>query len=109
MLSPVSGEVIEINRELLSAPEQINQDPYGKAWLMKVRTPRLGPDLKGLLSGKLAKRWMEAVGEHLLARMESKLGAVYFDGGVPVEGMAKNVDPHHWDEMVKEFFLTTEP
>jgi glycine cleavage system H protein len=33
--SPVSGDVVEINKELLDAPEKINEDPYG-AWLVKV-------------------------------------------------------------------------
>ena len=35
MYSPVSGTVVEINEELLDAPEKINEDPYG-AWLIKV-------------------------------------------------------------------------
>jgi glycine cleavage system H protein len=35
--SPVSGEVIEINQELSQAPEKINQDPHGAAWLVKIR------------------------------------------------------------------------
>ena len=34
---PVSGEVIEINSSLASAPEKINQDPHGAAWLIKLR------------------------------------------------------------------------
>jgi glycine cleavage system H protein len=35
--SPVSGEVIEINEELAQAPEKLNQDPHGAAWLVKIR------------------------------------------------------------------------
>lgn len=34
---PVSGEVIEINEEVDAAPEQINQDAFGKGWLLKIR------------------------------------------------------------------------
>jgi len=34
---PVSGEVIEINEELGSAPEKINEDPYGAGWMIRVR------------------------------------------------------------------------
>jgi len=33
--SPVSGTVVEVNEELLDAPEKINEDPYG-AWLIRV-------------------------------------------------------------------------
>ena len=35
--SPVSGEVIEINSELVKKPELVNQDPYGTAWLYRVK------------------------------------------------------------------------
>ena len=35
--SPVSGEVVEVNEALAQAPEKINQDPYGEAWLAKLR------------------------------------------------------------------------
>jgi glycine cleavage system H protein len=35
--SPISGEVIEINTDLEDHPEWVNEDPYGKAWLIKVR------------------------------------------------------------------------
>ncbi len=34
--SPVSGEVKEVNTALVETPEWINQDPHGKAWMMKV-------------------------------------------------------------------------
>jgi glycine cleavage system H protein len=35
--SPVSGEVVEVNEKLADAPEKINQDPHGEAWLVKIR------------------------------------------------------------------------
>jgi glycine cleavage system H protein len=35
--APVSGEVVEINGELVAKPELINQDPYGAAWLFRVK------------------------------------------------------------------------
>ena len=35
--APVSGEVTEINESLATAPEKLNEDPHGAAWLVKVR------------------------------------------------------------------------
>lgn len=35
--SPVSGEVVAANESLGSAPELVNQDPYGQGWLFKVK------------------------------------------------------------------------
>jgi glycine cleavage system H protein len=37
LFMPVSGEVIEINEELTSAPELVNKDPYGKGWMIKIK------------------------------------------------------------------------
>jgi len=35
--APISGEVVEGNPELASAPEAVNTDPYGKGWLVRMR------------------------------------------------------------------------
>jgi glycine cleavage system H protein len=45
---PISGEVVEINEYLLENPQIINEDPYGKGWLMRIRP--FENDLKALLS-----------------------------------------------------------
>lgn len=36
LLMPVSGEVLEVNAELEEKPELINEDPYGKGWIIKI-------------------------------------------------------------------------
>lgn len=36
LFMPVSGEVLEVNAELEDAPELVNQDAYGKGWLIKI-------------------------------------------------------------------------
>lgn len=35
--APVSGEVVEVNEGLASAPEVVNSDPYGKGWMLRIR------------------------------------------------------------------------
>jgi glycine cleavage system H protein len=37
IFSPVTGEVVEVNLLLADAPEQLNQDPHGEAWLVKIK------------------------------------------------------------------------
>jgi len=37
LYAPLSGEVIEVNTELENSPEVINQDPYGKGWMIKIK------------------------------------------------------------------------
>lgn len=37
LFMPVSGEITEINTALVDAPEKLNKDPHGSAWLVKIR------------------------------------------------------------------------
>jgi glycine cleavage system H protein len=37
VFAPLSGEVIEVNAQLSTTPEAINDDPYGDGWLVKIR------------------------------------------------------------------------
>ena len=37
LVSPLSGEVIEVNQAVVDEPEKVNEDPYGEGWLIKVR------------------------------------------------------------------------
>jgi glycine cleavage system H protein len=38
LYAPVGGEVVEVNSALEDAPENINEDPYGEGWIVKLRT-----------------------------------------------------------------------
>jgi glycine cleavage system H protein len=37
VVAPLSGEVTEVNEALKDSPEQVNEDPYGEGWLVKVK------------------------------------------------------------------------
>jgi glycine cleavage system H protein len=37
LISPLSGEVLEVNQKVVDAPETVNEDPYGEGWLIRVR------------------------------------------------------------------------
>lgn len=108
MLSPIDGEVVEVNGEVVDFPELVNQDPYGRGWLMKVRPSRLPANTSNLLSGRLAKNWVEGIVEFLRERVGGDLGPVYHDGGQPVSGIARALYGERWHELVVEFFQTGE-
>ena len=107
MLSPVDGKIVAVNESLMSSPESIGKDPYGQSWLLKVQAPKISSNLKNLLSGGLAGKWMEGVRENLYCPDGLQPGAVSQDGGVPVDGIARSLDRERWDEMVKEYFLVS--
>ncbi len=37
LYSPVDGEIVEVNTSLADSPQILNEDPYGKGWIIKVR------------------------------------------------------------------------
>jgi len=49
LYSPLSGEVVEINDALATAPEKLNESPHGDGWLVKVRLSAPS-EIQGLLS-----------------------------------------------------------
>lgn len=51
VLSPVSGEVIEVNSKLEDSPELVNEDPYGEGWMIKVKMSNKG-ELSELFNGR---------------------------------------------------------
>jgi len=49
LFMPITGEIIEFNSALESAPETVNSDPYGEGWMVKIRVSD-GASKSGLLS-----------------------------------------------------------
>lgn len=49
LFMPLSGEVLEMNSKLDSAPELVNSDPYGDGWMVKVKISDAG-EVAGLMS-----------------------------------------------------------
>ena len=48
LISPLSGEVLEVNQKVVDAPETVNEDPYGDGWLVRVRLSDPG-EVDGLM------------------------------------------------------------
>lgn len=56
---PLSGEIIEFNEELETTPEVVNADPYGKAWMIKVKISNPA-EIENLLSSDDYKKLIGA-------------------------------------------------
>lgn len=109
LLSPVSGEVVRVNPDVLKDPSRICDDPYGAGWLCEVRVPRASAAFANLLPARLARDWMEETNERLSGLMSAELGPVLQDGGVPVSGFARELSPEHWHDVAAELLLTAPP
>jgi glycine cleavage system H protein len=49
LYAPLSGEVVEVNGDIVSAPELVNQDPYGRGWMIVI-APADPAELDNLLT-----------------------------------------------------------
>ncbi len=107
LLSPVTGEVLEVNQQAVNSPSAVAEDPYGAGWLMKVRTSQPQAALANLLSDRLAGAWYDEVEEELGSLMHGELGTVLQDGGIPVQGFARELAGDDWPELAARFLLST--
>lgn len=60
VFSPVSGEVVEANMGISEKPELVNQDPYGSAWIAKIRISD-GEELNNLMDSQGYKQHLEGL------------------------------------------------
>ncbi len=108
MLSPVNGEVVEVNQEVLRSPSLLQRDPYGSGWLLRVKDPSIASDTHNLLSGRVARAWMENALEKLSPIPHTSLGMVLQDGGLPVEGIARVIAGEQWQALARACLMTEE-
>jgi len=61
LLSPVSGTIVETNQAVLDKPTLVNEDPYGKGWMVIIEPSTLEDDLTRLVKGDqpAAVEWMK--------------------------------------------------
>ena len=107
MLSPVEGEVVEVNHALVSSPGAAFEDPYGNGWLFRVKGNNLICNFKNMIPRGVIGEWFEDLRQSLVGRgLAPATAPLFADGGEPIRGIAKAVDPEGWDALVREFFLT---
>jgi glycine cleavage system H protein len=108
ILSPVSGEVIEVNKKSLESTGLVNKEPYEQGWLFKIRSENLSSNLNNLLHGSIARAWIQDTVDKLSNRITNNYGVVMQDGGVISNGFIKELAPENWEEVAADFFLTND-
>jgi len=106
MLSPIEGEVVDVNPEVLKDPSAIHRDPYGVGWLVAVNSPAADSNLKNLLRGRLAQRWMEESVATLYSHFSLSSGVHLQDGGHAISDLLSVLPEERWEGVARELFLT---
>jgi len=60
IFTPIAGEIVEVNDALNDTPEAVNNDPYGDAWMIKVKMDNPG-DADGMLSAEEYEEYLSSV------------------------------------------------
>ena len=106
MVSPIEGEVVEINSEVLANPSLIRKDPYGHGWLMTVHVPDEESTARNLVPKNLVPHWMSDAVQRLYSFQPQLAGAVAADGGIPADDICAGMPEASWRDITAEFFLT---
>lgn len=106
MVSPVEGEVLEVNGEIAKDPSLLRSDPYGRGWLMIVHVPDEESTDRNLLPSSVVSTWLRTAIESLYARQPQLAGATAADGGRPVEDLTAGLANAEWRKIAGEYFLT---
>ncbi len=63
LIAPISGAIEEVNEEVGSKPELLNEDPYGEGWLAVLSPTNLQKELSALMDFNKAVEWHKKVAE----------------------------------------------
>jgi glycine cleavage system H protein len=76
IISPVEGTIVEVNSTLTSKPETINEDPYGKGWLVLISPSNLKNDTQQLFTAKRYFELMKKKIEDEMKRSKQEMSAL---------------------------------
>lgn len=102
IVTPVAGEITEINPALKDKPELIFDDPYGEGWVFKIKDWRLQDQKKSLLTGQLIADWMRGAVQRMRYGINGIPAIFAQDGGMLCEDICAELDRFEWSKLVKE-------
>ncbi len=106
LVSPVEGEVVEVNPELANNPSLLRDDPYGNGWLMTVFAPDEEGPTRNLLPRNLLSSWMRDAAETFYGLQPQLAGATAADGGRPSKEATAGLSPEEWKKAATSLLLS---
>ncbi len=61
LISPLSGTIDQVNDEVTSKPETLNEDPYNKGWLLVITPSNLDAELAALMDFNASVEWHKSL------------------------------------------------
>jgi glycine cleavage system H lipoate-binding protein len=106
LLSPVSGVVMDVNPELGEKGSQLARDPYAAGWILRLHGTHLRQDLKNLMIGDQAGKFLDQEVEQLYRVIEETAGPLAVDGGYLRHDIFGHLPEMGWQKLTRMFLRT---
>lgn len=105
VLSPLDGQVVAVNGRVIDDPGMVAKEPYGNGWLMMIKPRDIKRGVRNLISGAVARSWIEESAATLRFVFSGSLGPVYQDGGLPEDGLSDQMEDAAWEKLASQVFM----
>lgn len=107
LASPVRGNIVDTNADVLRNPSLILSDPYGRGWLMKVRASAGEAERSKQFIALRPAEWLREqialVRDFIVMNSNQSQPVVLQEGGLPVEGVLQQLDVEVWEKFCHSF------
>jgi glycine cleavage system H protein len=111
VLSPVSGEILNVNSIITDHPELVSEDPYQKGWMYKIKPEKWISETSSYYLAEDASRWLEqelSRFKDFLARSAGRLSPetsklILQDGGELSDNTLSGLPEEVWHDFEKDF------
>lgn len=104
LVAPVSGKIVEVNKQVELDPDIINDSPYEDGWVVKVHPTSLKKNLRNLFDSNFARKWMKLVKYAFKNKYASEYAFAMQDGGELAPGFGMTLKDDEWKDAAEEFF-----
>lgn len=105
MLYPLSGNVANVNADVLDYPSIITNDPFKRGWIYDIEAQNLDEELNDLMRINTAMEWLRGEWDKLHQVMGEKKELIVADGGGLIDDLPNKLTQREWQNVVDSFFL----
>lgn len=104
--APISGTVVATNEKLVRHPAFVNDEPFHRGWVVRLRPANVCEDRQRLLHGEEARTWFGREIDRLITSLHAteELKTCLADGGALTHDFYRHIDDDAWSRLTENFF-----
>ncbi len=105
--APMTGTVVARNESLLRHPGLVNEEPFNRGWVVRLRAENIVAGRRRLRDGTAARTWFEHEIDRLMASLhgEETVATSLADGGDLVDDLYRHIDDDAWQRLTEHYFV----